>query len=194
MRFLLCFLAWSGVLVAAQQTTKQETVAPEAARPKKADSLPAGVRETLLRATEIELRLPPQLPPEKAEADRALEAATAGFRKQLEELERALSASSVVKTPEVSRLLMRLLDAREPTVRLTALHWLAARLDVQETALLKGLQDPNGDMQTVAIQILAIRGVQGPAAKELRQALAANDQATLRRLVRSVTPKPAPGR
>jgi len=103
-------------------------------------------------------------------------------------------ASSVVKTPEVSRLLMRLLDAREPTVRLTALHWLAARLDVQETALLKGLQDPNGDMQTVAIQILAIRGVQGPAAKELRQALAANDQATLRRLVRSVTPKPAPGR
>jgi hypothetical protein len=74
-------------------------------------------------------------------------------------LDALLREASRDDSPAMSDLLRRLLELPSAHLRITALHWLAARPDVAADALARALRDGDGTVRTVAIQLLFERGV-----------------------------------
>jgi hypothetical protein len=88
---------------------------------------------------------------------------------EIEALDKVLSKASQVKTGETSRLLMGLMGAAEPAVRMTALNWLVSRSDVMMEALSMGLRDKDYLVRTVAAQLLLDRGVSDEALHRIQE-------------------------
>jgi hypothetical protein len=111
----------------------------------------------------------PEFGAEGPEAGAAVAAVTAGpVEDPIAALDSALGEASRVRGPQMSHILLRFLELPDPSLRITALHWLAARPDIAEEVLTKALTDDNGLVRTVALQILFERGASDEELAALR--------------------------
>ena len=136
--------------------------------------------DEFLRGLSAERRGPPE---EAPGAEPETGAAVAETADQVAALESILSAASQVPGPQMSHLLLRFLELRDQSLRITALHWLAARPDIAELVLAKGLTDSDSLMRTVAEQLLFERGVGDEHLAALKAEAQAGREGSLRNLL-----------
>jgi hypothetical protein len=103
---------------------------------------------------------------------------------KIETLEEDLRGAVVeVEFPGVSSALQGLLADPEPSVRITALHWLAGRPEAMIDAIGTALRDSDYLVQSVAVQIVLDHGVEDWAVEEVRDAAQVGDEATVRHML-----------
>jgi len=178
-----------GLVVSQQQVQSQQegTVSTGQVSPNREPLLPSSDRteqdrERLLSRTRVALeevvlairkesRRTIQLPQDRLEnlADNQDTA------RQIETLEAILQEASQIRSPEVSRALLRLMDAPSYSIRITALNWLAARPDVAEEALAIALKDGDRLVRIVAEQLLIERGATPQDLQDLKASLGKTD-------------------
>jgi hypothetical protein len=148
-------------------------------------------REALITSTMMEVdRLFGGRLDEKATEDRTRRAAPVDAVGALDTLLREASRDD---SAAMSDLLTRLLELPSPQLRITALHWLAARPDVAADALARALRDGDGMVRTVATQLLFERGVSDEDLAQL-EADAETDPESLRDRIAILVESTAPRR
>ncbi len=157
-------------------STTTSQVSPDSTSGSPAPKLSREEAEQLLRKTRVVVeQIVDGKDPEESDAPRArvgvaepeTEAERPSEARLVEILENALRQASRVTSAEMSAVLLRLLDAPSPSVRATALHWVAARADIREEALARALGEASDSLaRTVALQMLLELGLKPEAVSE----------------------------
>lgn len=108
---------------------------------------------------------------------------------KIEALEEELSAASMVESRTMSLSMQNLLADPEPSVRMTAFHWLAERQDTVIDAHATALMDGDFVVQSVAMQSILDHGVDDRTIEGLRAAADVNDEVTVRQMLSALFPK-----
>jgi hypothetical protein len=171
--------------------TTRGQIAPERGPMAPQPPLSEEEREALITSTMMEVdRLFGGRLDEKATEDRTRRAAPVDAVGALDTLLREASRDD---SAAMSDLLTRLLELPSPQLRITALHWLAARPDVAADALARALRDGDGMVRTVATQLLFERGVSDEDLAQL-EADAETDPESLRDRIAILVESTAPRR
>lgn len=158
-RLIITALATFALLgTAAAQEVKQGSAAPDSDTRKPAPALSPEERERLINLTRVAIT--PALRPanEDATAEPSFDERD-GLAREIEAADLLLGKLSTDSSSAASELMMKLLDAPEPGIRVTAMHWLGGRRDVAAESLARGINDRDATVRTVAENLLIERGI-----------------------------------
>lgn len=157
-RLIITLAAFVVLGAAAAQEVKEGSVAPDSGTSKPATPLSPEERERLVGLTRVAITPASRPASEDATAEPSA-AESDALAREIETADLLLGKLSTDSSSAASELMMKMLDAPEPGLRITALHWLGGRRDVAAESLARGFNDRDATVRTVAENLLIERGI-----------------------------------